>query len=168
MDENSSNSDEKKQQLEALFSNREASYKQVSEQIVDLLKPSLLEGIRQFVKIDESCISIMDVELDADVIVALFSIETVGDKTSDVLEVLSPTPEGTATQQRLLRIQTPITIAISSSADVLSFLTSQFERILAAKQTTKKQPQEFNTEQLTREQKDQLLWFQHASKTAKH
>lgn len=155
-------------QLLTLFEARQLAYNQISSDIFDHLKDTLFVGFSKFVEIDPSKISLLDIDLFDKAIVVVLTVEIEeGQKPSEIIEKLSPTPQGTVLATRLVRLRVPVGIAVDSEQRVIEYLTKEMNKILG-KHKAEEVQKDFDVETLTKEQKEQLMMFQKMNKGAKH
>lgn len=185
--------DKERQRLELLielFNQRELLYSRITEKIAQHIGGTTLAALYEFFGVSYEAINWIEFQL-IDTVVLITGIVTykAGDEVPDLVEHIAPIqrPDDRkiAEIQRMMRIGVPVDRVFDTKEQILAFLKEK----IAQQEPTPQPPtviveqkkmsednsvpinvSDFDSQDLTKEQKQQLLYFQHhtTGTTSKH
>lgn len=176
------------QQLLDTFSKRDETYDQHTEEIVNILGPTVLEAVYQFLELPDETITWSDFQVIDGILMifATVNLSTVG-ITPKIERLTSSMDSDSNSIERIIRIGFPLPIVTQPLDQVIKFLADHsdpaqmnddddmseydeddgeiFSTVAPAMVAS---AQSFDVGQLSKDQVRQMLYFQHQSRNTKH
>lgn len=174
---------DKFKQLASLFKHRDQVYEKATSAILDMLGPTVLEALYSMFNAKYEDVQWIEVQVHDGVLLIVASVFYPKDTPPPKnIELLSPaTPEGSDLVGRVFRIGIPMNIVFTSKEEVSQYLVEatkkattkaeqlqRTERIQRELQMGHDIEEEFDKTTLTKEQVQQIVMFQNATKGTKH
>ena len=169
-----------------LFEDRERLHQLSTEKILDYLGPTVLEGLYTLFNAPYENVTWLETQLVEDIVLIVASIEYDHDEdVPDIIQALSPMPVTGQPSIRLFRVGVPLDMVFTTKEEIAEYLTGTAQSAAKKLRTQmedieeegsvpveieKQKPQqtEFDTSELTHDQKQQLLMYNEDKKGTKH
>lgn len=161
-----------------LLEERDDTVERITAQVLDTLRPTLLDVLSELFGTSGTDIEWLDVQLIETVLLVICAVNYNADGATPYLKKLFASSDAVESMDeniKMIRIGIPVALAFGSRRDIIKFLHETVDDALIEKiESTVEKSKEisdnnsFDTSKLSSEQLEQLSLFTHQGKGAKH